>query len=57
MKNVLIILSFLVITIPIVIIIQNFTGWNLFSRKEYYILVLMFIIVFIIYQEKKDKKE
>jgi hypothetical protein len=57
MKNILVFLAIMVILIPVVIIIQNFAGWHLFSKKEYFFLVLIFIILFMLYTQGKEKKD
>lgn len=57
MKNFLIFLSVLVIVLPILFIIQNFTGWSVISLKEYFFLVGAYLILIVIYKLNRKKQE
>jgi len=53
MKNYLVFLSILVILIPVLMIIQSFTGKDWISSKEYFYLVVIYTMLVILYQGNK----
>lgn len=55
MKKILIILSFLIILVPIVAIIQNLINIELITLKEYFYLIVVYLASVCIYlQDKKS---
>lgn len=55
MKKILIILSFLIILVPIVAIIQNLINIELITLKEYFYLIVVYLALVCIYlQDKKS---
>ena len=55
MRKFLIILALLVITLPFLLIVQRYTGWEIISRKEYYYLVAFFLFGFWVWNMKAKK--
>lgn len=55
MRKLLIFIAFLVIAIPFLLIVQRYTGWELISRKEYYYLVVFFLLGFWVWNMKTKK--
>lgn len=55
MKNILVFLSLLVILIPILSIIQNLINIELITLKEYFSLIVVYLVLVCIYlQDKKS---
>lgn len=55
MKKILIILSFLIILVPILAIVQNLINIELISLKEYFYLIVVYLVLVCIYlQDKKS---
>lgn len=55
MKKILIFLSFLVILVPVIAIIQNLVNIELITLKEYFYLIVVYLVLVCIYlQDKKS---
>lgn len=55
MKKILIILSLLIILVPILAIVQNLINIELISLKEYFYLIVVYLVLVCIYlQDKKS---
>lgn len=58
MKQILIVMSVVMILMPVFLIIERFAGWNIIPREDYYILTLIFLsMVFFYKKEKSTGKE
>lgn len=57
MKKILIFLSFLLILVPIVAIIQNLVNVELITLKEYFYLIVVYLVLVCIYQQDKQSFE
>lgn len=53
MRTLLFCLGALVIIIPVIIIIGNFTGKPLITHNEYFLLVFAFVVSVLLYDKKK----
>ncbi|NCI51170.1 hypothetical protein GWC95_14655 [Sediminibacterium roseum] len=54
MRNFLIFLGILVITIPVVIILQYVMGWNVVSKKDYFFVAIVFLALYLLYDKDKS---
>lgn len=56
MKKILVIMAILVIILPFLLIVQRFTGWEIISVKEYFLIAGAFLIGYCIQNRKNDKQ-
>lgn len=54
MRNFLIFLGILVITIPVLIILQYVLGWNVVGKKDYFFVAIVFLALYLLYDKDKS---
>ncbi len=57
MKKILIVASFLMLLLPIVLIIQNFTSWVLITTTEFFVFALIYLAGLFLYLWDKEKSK